>query len=172
MTSCIVHRLFSILMSLVILVVLQALLSHLILIELLLLLFLLLLGSDNLLLGLDELLDDGNVDVRRGTSCRIGLDQLLLNASKDTFDVHRGLEHAWVRICCNVIIKWCTHSLSLLWLIACCWLVVLLIECTRIRLHHLCGLWDQIGRHHYILGNQSFLLFPLFVFQVVQKHFS
>ena len=36
----------------------------------------------------------------------------------------------------------------------------------------MCGLWDQVSRHHYILGHQSFLLLPFFVFQVVQKHFS
>lgn len=142
------------------------LLRYLILIELLL--FLLLLSSDNLLLSLDELLDNRNVDVWRGASRCIGLDQLLLNASKDAFDVHRGLKHT----CICIVNSWCNHSLSLRLLIDCCWLDALLIKCTRFRLHNLCRLWDQICRHHYILGHQSFLLFPFFVFQVVQKHFS
>lgn len=118
LTSCIVDRLFSILDSLILLILLLVLLRHLVVIELLLLLFLLLLGCNDLLLSLDELLDDGDVDVWRGTSRRVGLDQLLLNASEDAFHVHRRLNHT--RVCiCHVTCS--NHSLNLLLLLIDYW---------------------------------------------------
>ncbi len=144
--------------------------------QLLLLKLLLLLVGHYLLLGLNELLNDGYVDVWGWSSSGASLDQLLLDAPEDAFDVDRrngetcvglagdlGLSNLLLLYCycCQWLLQWLLHNI-----------LDRVIDQLLLLLHYLLWLRYQLLGHHDILGHQRFLLFSLFVLQESQEYFS